>query len=108
LKEAMDLSRDRQILELDLWYGTWVHLNDILNQSLLQFVSVCVFLLSLLGKGSLKHIHPFFVGQQLGNHVPAETNTRNNRRIVGRVISIRSISYQRIVCGSVWVSPYRW
>jgi hypothetical protein len=22
LKEAMDLSRDRQILELDLWYGT--------------------------------------------------------------------------------------
>jgi hypothetical protein len=36
--------------------------------------------------GSVKCIPPFGAGQGLGKHVPATTNIRNNRRIVGRVI----------------------
>jgi hypothetical protein len=33
-------------------------------------------------------------GQRLGIHVPAATNTCNNRKIVGRVFSIRYVSCQ--------------
>jgi hypothetical protein len=51
-----------------------------------QFVSVCVSLLSLPGNDSFKCIHPFGARQQLGKHIPAATNTRYNRRIVGRVV----------------------
>jgi hypothetical protein len=49
--------------------------------------SVCLYvcLLSLLGKGSVKYISSFIARQLLGKHVPAATNTRNNRIIVGRV-----------------------
>jgi hypothetical protein len=47
-------------------------------------VSVCVSLLSLLGKGSVKCISPFIARQRLGKHVPAATNTRDSRRL-GRV-----------------------
>jgi hypothetical protein len=52
-----------------------------------QFVSVYASLQSLLGKFSVKYIHIplFFARQRLGKHVPGEMNTRNNRRIVGRV-----------------------
>jgi hypothetical protein len=39
----------------------------------------CVSLLSLLGKGSVNGIPPFGARQRLGEHVPAATNTRNNR-----------------------------
>jgi hypothetical protein len=49
-------------------------------------VSVCVSLLSLLGKGSVNCIDSFVARQRLGEHVLAATNTRNNRRIVVRVI----------------------
>jgi hypothetical protein len=48
-------------------------------------VSVYVSLLSLLGKGSVKCIPLFIARQRLGKHVPASTNTRNNRIIVGCV-----------------------
>jgi hypothetical protein len=37
-------------------------------------------------KGSVKCIPPFGIRQRFGKHVPAATNTRNNRRIVGRII----------------------
>jgi hypothetical protein len=50
-----------------------------------QFVSICVSLLSLLGKVSVKCIPPFIARQRLSKHVPTATNMRNNRRIVGRV-----------------------
>jgi hypothetical protein len=43
-------------------------------------------LLSLPGTGSVKWIPPVFDKQLLSKHVPAATNTRNNRKIVGRVI----------------------
>jgi hypothetical protein len=49
-----------------------------------QSVSVCVSLLSLLGKASVKCMPLFIARQRFGKHVPAPTNTRNNRRIVGR------------------------
>jgi hypothetical protein len=49
-----------------------------------QSVSVCVSLLLLLGRGSVKCI-PFIARQRLGKHVPAVTSTRNHRRIVGRL-----------------------
>jgi hypothetical protein len=41
--------------------------------------SVCISLLSLLGKGSVQSILPYFARQRLGIHVPAAKNTRNNR-----------------------------
>lgn len=47
--------------------------------------SVCVSFLSSLGNGSLKYIPPFRPRQCFGKHVPAATNTLNNRIIVGRV-----------------------
>jgi hypothetical protein len=50
-----------------------------------QSVSVCVYLLSLLGKGSVKCIPPFVARQRLGKNVTAATNT-HNRRIVGRIV----------------------
>jgi hypothetical protein len=63
-------------------------------------VSLCVFLLSLQGSGSVKCIPPFGPRQRLGKHVPAATNTRNNRRNVGRVIlyAVRVLSKE-----SLWV-----
>jgi hypothetical protein len=48
-------------------------------------VSVCVSLLSLLGKGLVKCIPPFIARQRLTKHVPMATNTCNNRSIVGCV-----------------------
>jgi hypothetical protein len=47
-------------------------------------VYVCVSLLPLLGKGSIKCISPFIARYWLSKHVPAATNTCNNRRIVGQ------------------------
>jgi hypothetical protein len=47
-----------------------------------QSMCLCV---SLLGKGSVKFIPPFIARQRLSEHVPAATNTCNNRRIVGCV-----------------------
>jgi hypothetical protein len=47
-----------------------------------QSASVCVSLLSLLGKGSVKCIPPFIARQRLGKQVPAAKNTSNNRRNV--------------------------
>jgi hypothetical protein len=49
-----------------------------------QSVSVCVCLLSFLGKGCVKYDPPFGATQRLGKHVPAGTNTRKNIKIVLR------------------------
>jgi hypothetical protein len=57
-------------------------------------MSVCVFLLSLQGNGSVKCIPFFGARQRLGKHVPAAMNTRNNRRIVGCVIFYAVRIYQ--------------
>jgi hypothetical protein len=51
-----------------------------------QSVSVCVSILLLLGKGSVKCIPPFVARQQLDKHVSAAKNTRNERIIVGGVV----------------------
>jgi hypothetical protein len=48
-------------------------------------LSVCVSLLSLPGKGSVKYIPPFVTRQRLSKHVPVATNTLNNRINVGHV-----------------------
>jgi hypothetical protein len=48
-----------------------------------QSVFVCVSLLSLLGKGSVKCIPPYVAWQRLDKHVPVAKNTSNNRRIAG-------------------------
>jgi hypothetical protein len=76
----------------ETWYayhGTWAHFNGVLRKSLPSVcVSVCVSLIPLSDKGSVKYILPFFARQRLSKHVPAATNihVRNDRRIVGRVI----------------------
>jgi hypothetical protein len=79
----------------ETWYayhGTWAHLNGVLHKSLPSVcVSVCVF--------------PLIVARQrLCKHVPATTNTRNNRRIIGRVVfyAIRVVSKESLwVCLSI-------
>jgi hypothetical protein len=48
-------------------------------------ISLCVSLLSLLGKSSVTYIRPFVARQRLGKHVPTATNICNNRRIVERM-----------------------
>jgi hypothetical protein len=55
------------------YHGTWSHLNGVLLKSL---PSVCVCIC----------IPPFVARQRLGKQYPAATNTRNIRRIVGRVV----------------------
>jgi hypothetical protein len=76
------------IMKVDMYYHSiWTHLNGILQKCVpLVCVPVCVSLVSSLGKGSLKCIPPFCDRQRLCKPVPAATNTRNNRRIVGCVI----------------------
>jgi hypothetical protein len=63
-------------------------------------LSICLSLLSLQDNGSVNCISRFGTRQRPGKHVPAATNTRNNRRIVGRVIfyAVRVLSN-----GSLWV-----
>jgi hypothetical protein len=46
-----------------------------------QSVSVCVSLLSFLGKCSVKCILSFLARQRIGKHVPAATNTRNSASV---------------------------
>jgi hypothetical protein len=68
---------------------------------------VCVTLLLLQSYGSVKCIPDFGARERLGKHVPAAMNTRKNRRIVGRVIFMRSISYPGSLSGFLRVFPYR-
>jgi hypothetical protein len=50
-----------------------------------QYVCVCTF--PIVARQRLGKVYPPFVARQrLGKHVPGATNTRKNRRIVGRVI----------------------
>lgn len=68
-------------------HGTRTYLNGVLHKSLPSIsVSVCVFLLLQLGKGSVTCIPLFVARQQLSKHVPLAKNTWNSRRIVGPVI----------------------
>jgi hypothetical protein len=70
----------------ETWYvchDTWARPNGVQHKSL-PSVCVSVSLLSFLGKGSVNCIF-FVTRQRLGKHVPAATNTRYNRRIVGLV-----------------------
>jgi hypothetical protein len=70
-----------------LYHGTWTHLNGVLYKSLPSVrVTVCVSLITLIGKRSVKCIRPFIARQRHGQHVPAATNIRDSRRIVVRVI----------------------
>jgi hypothetical protein len=54
-----------------VYRGAWAHLNGKPHKSL---PSVCVPVF----------VFPIVARQRLGKHVPAATNSRNNRRIVGR------------------------
>jgi hypothetical protein len=84
-----------------VYHANGVHLNGVLHKSLPSVcVSLCVTLLSLQGNGSVKCLTPFGARQRLGKHVPAATNTRNNRGTIGGVIfcAVRALSK-----GSLWV-----
>jgi hypothetical protein len=88
-----------------------------LNQTLKEFlpsvcVPVCVSLLSLLGKGSVKCIPPFNARQRLGKQVPTAVNTHNNKRIAERLClciplslpgknSVKTLPRQRKIVGGV-------
>jgi hypothetical protein len=75
-----------ETLYVRVYHCTRAHLNGVLHKSLPSFcVSVCISLLSLLGKGSVKCIPPFIARQRLGKYDPAERNTANTKRIVGRL-----------------------
>jgi hypothetical protein len=72
-----------------VYHGTWAHLNSVLHKSL-PSVSVAVC------------ISPSIIAtQRLGKHVPAATNTCNNKRIIGRFIlfAVCVVSKE-----SLWVS----
>jgi hypothetical protein len=84
-------------LNLSLWNldcMSW-HLSPLSSEYLTNrsHWSSCRCAYSLLDKGSVKCIPHFNAKKRLGKHVPAATNTRNNRRTVGRV------------CGSVDSPP---
>jgi hypothetical protein len=49
-----------------------------------QFVCLYVYP-HIVAKQGLKFISRLIARQQLGKHVPAETNTRSNRRVAGSV-----------------------
>jgi hypothetical protein len=53
-----------------------------------QYVSVCVSVLSLLGKHPVKCTPPFIDRQRLEKHAPAAVNTRNNVSILGACICV--------------------
>jgi hypothetical protein len=54
------------------------------------------------------YISPTVARQRLGKHFPATTNTHpTTEEFLNVSFSMRSVSYQRRVCGSVFVSPYR-
>jgi hypothetical protein len=99
----------------ETWYtyhGTWAHFSCVLHKSLPSVcVPICVSLLSLVGKGSLKCISPFVASQRFDKHVPAARNTHNSR-IVGRLClciplslvgnsSVKTFPRQRRVVGGV-------
>jgi hypothetical protein len=68
-----------------LYHGTSAHLNGVLHKPLPSiWVSMSVFLLSLLGKGSVE-MYAFVARQRLCQHEPEAMNTCNNKRIVGSV-----------------------
>jgi hypothetical protein len=70
---------------LQTWFvylGTWAHHNGVLHKSLPSVcVSVCMALLPLLGKGSVKCV-PSFISRQ---HVPAQRIHATIEEIFGRV-----------------------
>jgi hypothetical protein len=75
-----------------IYHGTWAHLNGVLHKSLLAVCgSVCMYIV---------------VRQRLCKHVPAATNTRNNRI----AFPIRSVFYKRKICVSVYppVAARQW
>jgi hypothetical protein len=109
LEGTMDLSRDRLILELDVYHGNSAHLNGVPHKPLPSVcVSACESFLSLQGNGSVKGIPSFGARQRLGKHVSTAMNTRNNRKlIVGRVIFYAVRVFIKGVGWSVCVSAFR-
>jgi hypothetical protein len=73
----------------ETWYvyhGNWANRIGVLHRPLPSVcVSVCVCFILLLRNGSVKCFLPFCARQLLDKHVPAATNTLNNRSIVGQV-----------------------
>jgi hypothetical protein len=104
-----------QCLNQSLWklvytvyHGTWAHLNGVLHKSFSSVcVSVCVSLLSLQGNGSVKCIPPF--GASIGSvdTFPRQRIHTTIEELLDASFSMRSVSYQRRVCMSVSVFPYR-
>jgi hypothetical protein len=66
-----------------VYNGTWAHLSGVLHKSLPSVcLSLCISVLSLLGKSWVKCIPAFIAGQRLGKQVPAAKSTHNNKRNV--------------------------
>jgi hypothetical protein len=63
-------------------------------------VSLCASLLSMVGKGMIKHIPPFIAKATAQKTVPTATNTCNNKKIVGHMCCV-SVYYPIVVNNSV-------
>jgi hypothetical protein len=72
-----------------VYQGNRAHLDDVLRNPTRQSVSLCVYILALQGKFSVKYL-PLFV--------PAATNTYEERCISGRVIfhAVRYLSKETL------------
>jgi hypothetical protein len=51
------------------------------------------------------YVYPIVARQRIGKNVTAETNTPNNKELLDASVSIRTVSYERRVCGPVYISP---
>jgi hypothetical protein len=87
----------------ETWYvyhANWAHLTVYFRNPSRQSVCTCIPA-TVARQRSVKCIPPFGARQRLGKHVQAAKNTRNIRRIIGRVIfyAIRVLSKEGLwVC----------
>jgi hypothetical protein len=91
--------------------GIYVMAPDSISEAYLikpSHRSVCLSLISLLGKAVVKCIWPLIVRQQLNKDVPAAMNTQNNRRIVVRLCLWDCPCIPISLVGSDWVKMFPW
>jgi hypothetical protein len=90
-----------------VYHGNWVHLKGILHKSFPSAcLPECIFILSLQSNVSVKCSPPFGARQRLGT-VQSQRIHATTGEFLCAIFSMQSVSYRRIVCESVCVTPFR-